>query len=205
MWVISARSLVAAGAIALATGALAGCGGTDHQATTHNTSSPTASSSVAANAAFNEADAEFSTLMIPHHGQAIEMARLAATRAGNAEVRALAQRIEGAQQPEIDMMSNWLREWGKPVPNAADMGGHGHASMPGMMSDADMGKLKATKGTDFDRMFLEMMIVHHEGAIQMAETEQRQGQDSRAKGLAAKVAEDQTAEIEQMRALLAKL
>jgi uncharacterized protein (DUF305 family) len=139
--------------------------------------------------------------MIPHHGQAIEMAKLAATRASSSQVKTLAQKIEGAQDPEIKTMSEWLKAWGEDVP-AADMGSMaGHGSMSGMMSADEMAKLEKASGAEFDTMFVEMMIRHHQGAIEMAKSEQTDGKNAEAKELAAQIEKAQTAEIGEMRAL----
>ena len=164
--------------------------------------SPTASSSSTAMQADNNAqDASFAANMISHHRQAIEMAELVSGRSSNAKVIALAERIKAAQAPEIETMSGWLKSWGMTVPedmSGMDMGG----SMPGAMSEADMQKLSGMKGAEFDEMFLTMMISHHEGAIEMANTEVASGKNAQAKELAQKVISDQTAEIAEIRSLL---
>ncbi|WP_018348116.1 DUF305 domain-containing protein [Longispora albida] len=157
--------------------------------------------SVSTTARANAADITFAQQMIVHHAQAIEMAKLAPTRAGTQKVKGLAARIQNAQQPEIDKMTGWLRAWGQPV--AAPGGGHGgHGSMPGVMSDDDMRKLAAASGTAFDRMFLTMMIAHHEGAVTMARTEKESGVSPEARALAEQIIKDQTAEITEMRGML---
>jgi uncharacterized protein (DUF305 family) len=207
---LSVRRLGVAGTALLAAVLLTGCGGTDHDGTDHDGSGggaqPAGSASVPAGATFNTADVRFATDMIPHHQQAIEMARIAETRASNAQVKDLATRIKKAQDPEIATMSGWLRQWGQPVPSTTPGMGHGgHAGMPGMMTEQEMKDLMAASGTGFDRMFLQMMIRHHQGAIEMANTEQQQGQDPQAKQLAAKIASDQAAEIKEMQDLLTKL
>ena len=150
---------------------------------------------------FNDADVTFATDMITHHRQAVEMAQLAATRAKSPEVKDLAASIESAQGPEIQTMSGWLRSWGHAVPEemtGMDMSG----SMPGMMSMEDMTMLQGLSGTSFDHKFLQMMIAHHRGAIEMARTEQSDGNNSETKALAAQIQEAQTAEISQMQGLL---
>lgn len=206
----SRRRLTVAGTALLTTAVLAallaGCGGDAHDAD-HATGQPTNSASAATGAAFNSADVTFASEMIPHHQQALEMAQIAEQRASNAQVKELAARIKKAQDPEITTMSGWLRQWGQPLPSAsADHGGHGgHGAMPGMMSEQEMKDLMGASGTTFDRMFLQMMIRHHQGAVQMANTEQQQGQDPQARQLAAKIAADQTAEIKEMQDLLTKL
>jgi uncharacterized protein (DUF305 family) len=182
--------------------ALAGCGGNEHGSGHTPTSTPPASP--ASGATFNAADVKFATEMIPHHRQAIAMAEVAETRASSMEVKTLAEAIRKAQVPEIATMSSWLAAWGQPVPTAGAHGG-GHGGMPGMMSDDEMRQLQGATGRAFDRMFLEMMIRHHEGAVHMANVEQREGINPDAKALAAQVATSQTAEITQMRGLRGKV
>ena len=158
----------------------------------------------------NDQDVSFATDMVPHHQQAVEMADLAAARASDATVKALAARIKAAQDPEIRTMQGWLSDWDK----ASDMGGMDHgggSSMAGgsdgmgMMSDADMGALKAASGTAFDRMFLTSMISHHTGAIEMAKTEQAKGKHQPAKDLAKTIQDTQAQEIAEMQQILAGL
>jgi uncharacterized protein (DUF305 family) len=153
----------------------------------------------------NSADVSFATEMIQHHRQAVEMAELAEGRAASKDVKSLAARIEGAQDPEIENMSGWLTAWGEEVP--ADMSGMGHdmsSSMPGMMSAGDMDELKKASGGDFDKKFLAMMVKHHEGAVAMGRTEKSDGKYGPATRLAADVVTAQTAEIEQMNKMLGK-
>lgn len=203
--------LIAIPAAVLLIGALAACGddsdmGMDHGGSaTATTSAPTSAS---ASTTHNDADVTFAQGMIPHHRQAVEMAALAATRASDAKVTELATEIEKAQQPEIDTMSGWLTAWGQKVPAADESTDHGgmdmgsDSSMPGMMTDAQMAAMENASGADFDRMFLEMMIEHHNGAISMAKTEQSAGENPDATALAAKIAKNQSAEITTMRTLL---
>ncbi|WP_329262333.1 DUF305 domain-containing protein [Streptomyces sp. NBC_01478] len=153
----------------------------------------------------NAADVSFSKDMIQHHRQAVEMAGLAADHASSAQVKSLATKIEGAQAPEIKTMSGWLTSWGEQVPE--DMSGMNHGmstATPGMMSDADMGKLEKASGTGFDTMFLTMMVEHHEGAVDMAKTEKADGTYQPATKLAADVITAQSAEIQQMNKMLGK-
>ncbi|WP_427924043.1 DUF305 domain-containing protein [Streptomyces sp. cg40] len=153
----------------------------------------------------NAADVSFSKEMIQHHRQAVEMAGLAADRASSAQVKSLATKIKGAQDPEIKTMSGWLTSWGEKVPQ--DMTGMGHdmsSSASGMMTEADMGKLEKASGAMFDSMFLNMMVEHHEGAVTMAKTEKADGSYGPATALAADVITAQSAEIEQMNKMLGK-
>ncbi len=148
----------------------------------------------------NDADVMFATDMIPHHAQAIEMAEMAISQAQSQQVVDLAVQIEAAQDPEIATMSGWLESWGEPVAEA-DMGSMG--DMPGMMSTQDMQGLMDTSGAEFDRMWLAMMIEHHEGAVEMARSELADGESVEAKGLAQEIIDGQEAEIVTMKKLLA--
>jgi uncharacterized protein (DUF305 family) len=168
-----------------------------------DSSSAPAASASASTGAHNAQDVQFSQEMITHHRQAVEMAGLAATRASSSEVKALAAKIKGAQDPEIKTMSGWLTSWGESVPE--DMTGMGHdmsSAMPGMMSADDMAKLGDASGTAFDTMFLEMMVQHHQGAIEMAKAEQSKGRYAPATTLAEAVISAQSTEIKQMNSLL---
>jgi uncharacterized protein (DUF305 family) len=151
---------------------------------------------------FNDADVSFAQQMIPHHRQAIQMAQHAEQRASSAEVKRLAREIEKAQDPEIQTMAGWLQAWGQDVPEGTAHTGHGAADMPGMMSDQEMQALQDASGAAFDRMFLQMMIKHHDGAIQMARTEQANGQNADAIALARQIESAQTNEISVMKRLL---
>lgn len=156
--------------------------------------------------AFNDADVTFAQAMIPHHQQAVQMANMAKVNASTDEVHDLAVKIEAAQQPEINLMTAWLKTWNRPAPSGQgmnhDMGKMGADDMPGMMSDDDLKGLNQAKGAAFDRMFLTMMIQHHEGAIEMAKTEQADGKDPGAIKLAKQIQTAQTAEITTMYKLL---
>ncbi|WFE27003.1 DUF305 domain-containing protein [Solwaraspora sp. WMMD791] len=201
---LSGFSVAAAAAIAVA--ALAtGCG----DATSHDgghTTSPSAAAGSSPAALHNQADISFAQGMIPHHQQAVEMAEVASSRAGDPQVKALAADIAAAQGPEIETMTTWLTEWGAPLPTEdpdPHGGAHGEAhDMPGMMTGQEMAALADAEGDQFDRMFLEMMIRHHEGAVEMAAIEQQQGRHPAAKALAEKIHADQTSEIALMRDLL---
>jgi uncharacterized protein (DUF305 family) len=158
----------------------------------------------------SEADITFAQLMIPHHEQAVEMADMALEQASTPEVRQLAQEIKGAQDPEIKLMRSWLKAWGAPEEmegmdgmdhGGMDMGGQ---SAGGMMSDEDMSGLMEAQGVEFDRMWLEMMIEHHEGAIEMAKAVKEQSQNPEVLALADAIISAQEAEIAVMEQLLAQ-
>ena len=179
-------------------------------------SDTSASSSASAGAdaaagAHNAQDVSFAQGMIPHHQQALEMAKLAAGRASSPKVKDLAARIEKAQDPEIKTMSGWLTSWGEDVPTAGEsmesmpgMDHSGGSGMAGMMDPADMGKLEKASGADFDTMFLTMMIDHHKGAVDMAGTEKSKGKYGPATSMADDIVTGQTAEITEMNKLLGK-
>ncbi|MFH9738867.1 DUF305 domain-containing protein [Streptomyces roseolus] len=203
------RALGLTGAVAAAALLLAACGnddtmsGMDHggtsSATTTATAAPSASGTSGTSGTFNDADVMFAQMMIPHHEQALEMAELADGRAEDADVKKIVAAIEKAQDPEIRKMKAWLRGWGQPESAGT------HHGMAGMMSEQDMKDLAAAKGKDFDRTFAELMIAHHEGAVEMAKTEQKNGGNAEAKALAGEVVTAQTAEITELRKILDRL
>lgn len=195
-------------AAVLAAGTLAACGGDDTKSITTAKSTSTASAGANSPAvSHNTADVMFVQGMIPHHEQAIEMAALAATRASSPQVKQLAEKIRGAQDPEITTMKGWLRQWGEPATMSSmghDMGGMSGStgSMTGMMSDGQMSTLRGLSGKAFDRAFLTEMTAHHKGAITMAKQVQRNGKDGGVKQLAQNIVTGQTAEIATMASLL---
>ncbi len=150
---------------------------------------------------------QFATDMIPHHRQAVDMAAMAATKASDPGVKAIAAKIRAGQEPEIATMAGWLTAWGEPVPSPGamhhDMGDMG--GMPGMLTDTELRQLGAASGAAFDKLFLTLMIKHHEGAVETATTAQAQGESPAVKQLAGAVVASQTAEIAEMKALLDKL
>lgn len=154
-----------------------------------------------ADADFNSADETFAMEMIGHHEQAIEMADILLAKTDvESQVLELAANIKAAQQPEIDLMTGWLESWGVDM---GDMGGMDHGG--GMMSQEDMDALTAAGGPETSTLFLDQMVEHHEGAIEMAERELNDGQNADALELAQKIIDDQTAEIEFMQTLRASL
>ncbi|ROR91840.1 DUF305 domain-containing protein [Nocardioides aurantiacus] len=149
---------------------------------------------------FNDADVTFVQDMIPHHKQAVQMSKMAATNASAPEVKDLAKEIDAAQGPEIETMQGWLKDWDKS--QGGSMGGMGEGGMSGMMSGGEMKSLRAAKGAAFDQMFLNMMIAHHTGAIEMAQAEQKDGKNADAKALAEDIEQAQTDEIALMNKIL---
>ena len=167
----TARLTGLAGALVAGTLLLAGCAD-DSSDPVHNgprmgNSDTSTSTSGSAEGTFNDTDVAFARDMIPHHQQAIQMARLAEGQAEDPRVRDLADRIEAAQQPEIETLSGWLGDWDADPGHMDD----GMGGMGGMMSEQDMHSLMNATGAEFDRLFLEQMTVHHQGAVEMAEAE----------------------------------
>ncbi|GAA4040235.1 DUF305 domain-containing protein [Streptomyces shaanxiensis] len=202
-----ARRVVAVGAVAAGALFLAACGGDgdDMSGMDHGSGNSSASATAeAGSTSFNDADVTFAQMMIPHHEQALEMAQLADGRASDAEVKDIAGKIEKAQDPEIKTMKGWLESWKKPTAVEA-MPGMDHGSGDGMMSDADMEHLKGMKGAEFDKMFAEMMIDHHDGAIAMAKDEQKNGENADAVQMAGDIVEGQSAEVKQLNSILDRL
>lgn len=148
-----------------------------------------------------EADVMFVTMMIPHHEQAVEMADIVLAKDDvDPRVVAIAERIQAAQGPEIERMQGWLEDWGVDPDGATGMD-HGD----GMMSADDMAALEAADGATAGRLFLEQMVVHHEGAVEMAQAALDDASDPDVLALAQQVIDDQTAEIAEMQQLAAQL
>lgn len=200
----SRRAALAAAGAALAV-TLSACGsssstGSSASPAGHSTA-PASSAAGSSVQAHNTADVTFAQSMIPHHQQAVAMAKMGSGQAHSADVKQLAAQIQTAQDPEIQTMTGWLTSWHQPT-SMSGMGGDGMSSMPGMMSDTDMAALGALSGQAFDRQFLTMMTAHHSGAIEMARTELAQGSYPPAKNLASSIIADQTAQIAKMKTLL---
>ena len=207
------RRRAAVAAALLATTAVSACGNSDDDAA----GAPTSVSTAADGSTFNQADVDFATEMMPHHAQAVQMVVMAQGRELDPAVATLMEGIRSAQVPEIETMTDWLTAWDKPVPDTSldhsnagdDMGdmssgmeGTDMSDMPGMMSAEQMGALEDSTGSRFQTMWLEMMITHHEGAIEMAQVEIEDGANAEAVALAEEIVASQTAEIETMKGLL---
>jgi uncharacterized protein (DUF305 family) len=192
--------------------ALTGCANADTTTTTASSTAPAAASPAST---ADAADIAFAQLMIPHHQQALAMATMAQAAATSPDVKALADQIEAAQDPEIAQMTGWLQAWGAPTAmpgagSAEDMAGMDHGGMDmggmtgaGMMTAEQMDALAQATGPDFDRMWLQMMIAHHQGAITMAEQVLTTTSNPEVRTLAQAVVDGQTAEIATMQQLLA--
>ncbi|GLZ41137.1 DUF305 domain-containing protein [Actinokineospora sp. NBRC 105648] len=151
----------------------------------------------------NDADFDYAEMMIMHHQQAVEMTALAATRAVNTSVKGLASRIADTQRPEIDMMNTWLERNGRAKVDPAHAGHHMHMTMPGIATPEQLADLAAATGPAFDALFLQLMIKHHEGAVEMAHVVQKDGSDIKVQEMADHVIAEQTDEIKRMHTMLA--
>lgn len=176
-----------------------------------NDDTSTATTSEVSTTEHNDADVEFASTMLQHHAQALSMVDLTSDRPLDPEVQQLAEQIRDAQAPEIETFTDWLIDWDEEVPETVrDHSNAGHdmgesmndESMPGMMTSDDMGALEDASDADFQTMWLEMMVEHHEGAVEMAKAEQGDGQFKPAVDLAGDIVESQTAEVETMRSIL---
>lgn len=191
-WLLATAAVAAAITLSACTGAPA--------APAHsNTQSPANEAETPASGTFNLADVSFAQMMIPHHEQAVEMSDIMLAKTGiDARVVELAEQIKAAQAPEIEQLTAWLDGWGEPVD---PMPGMDH-SMDGMMTADDMQALEAAQGVEASRLFLEHMIVHHTGAIDMAKAQIAGGASDEAIAMAEVIVETQGAEIATMQAIL---
>lgn len=168
-------------------------GHTDHE---HGTSA------VDSAAGYNADDVSFANNMIPHHEQAVELTELVPGRTENAELIDLATRISGAQSPEIETMRAMLVQWGQDPDAPGDHAGHD--GMAGMVDEATMTRLESLNGAEFDTLWLESMIAHHQGAVEMAKAEIANGEDPDAKALAEQIIAAQESEITEMNEMLGR-
>ena len=161
---------------------------------------------------YTEADIHFMSAMIGHHRQAIKMARLAPTHGASPSLRILAERVINAQQDEIAIMQQWLRDRRQPLPDSnatgmkMKMGGEEHEmAMPGMLTEAQLKQLDEARGTEFDRLFLTFMIQHHQGAVAMVKdlfNTAGAAQDETTFKVASDINVDQETEIVRMQKML---
>ncbi|MGE2836317.1 DUF305 domain-containing protein [Mycobacterium sp. SMC-4] len=194
-------------AIAAAVLVISGCGqnetetAPDHGTHQNDTTAPSADAA----ATHNDADATFARDMVPHHEQAVVMSDIILAKDGiDARVVDLATQIKAAQGPEIETMRQWLTDWQVPPTDPHAHHGGNHAEM-GMLTDGELDQLRNAEGVDAARQFLTGMIRHHEGAVQMAQTEVDTGKSPDAVRLAREIIESQQREIDQMRQILDSL
>jgi len=154
---------------------------------------------------YTDADVAFMQGMIGHHAQALEMTALLATRTASDDMKLLARRIEISQADEIGMMQRWLEVRGRAVPGEHAHHAPGATLMPGMLTPAEMAELAAARGPEFDRLFLQFMIKHHEGALIMVRDLFAQvgaAQQGEIFAFASDVEADQSIEIRRMQQML---
>ena len=198
---LSKRYVILAGTGLAVTLALSACGddqSTDSGSMGMNHGSPSAAPSGSASATAPAGDLLFAQMMIPHHEQAVEMADLALRNdSASQEVTDLATQIKAAQGPEIETMNRWLREWNAPAGSSMN-----HGTGEGMMTDTDMMKLSDATGESFNRMWLTMMIEHHEGAVEMAQGVLQTTSNPEVMQMAEAIVEGQKKEIATMKGML---
>ncbi|MCA1274563.1 DUF305 domain-containing protein [Streptomyces rubiginosohelvolus] len=146
----------------------------------------------------NSADFRYAQMMIEHHAQALVMTELAPERASRSTVKRLAERIAAGQKPEIGAMEGWLKRNGGDKRKQH----HDHSGMPGMATEAQLKELRGADGKAFDKLFLELMITHHQGAITMATEALTEGNDIFVEEMASDVVAQQTVEIDRMRGMM---
>ncbi|MHA6288097.1 DUF305 domain-containing protein [Maricaulis sp. CAU 1757] len=166
------------------------------------------------------ADADFMRHMIVHHAQAVEMGQLAETRTDTERLLRMADRIARSQETEMAMMRTWLERRNEATAMPSHHSGHAMADMPepaapsetplmpGMLSPADMARLAASQGVEFDRLYLRGMIRHHQGALDMVDALMAQpgaGEDPELSEFLSAVVADQSTEILRMRNMLADI
>ncbi|CAB4339760.1 unannotated protein [freshwater metagenome] len=188
--ILFAGGLIAALIIGIFVGGLFNHGGDEHEGGSHQSSN--------SESRFSDDDVMFAQMMIPHHEQAIVMSDLALNISANPEILALATAIRSAQAPEIVQMKSWIDG-----DDSDSHAGHG-MSMDGMLTESEIETLRNSTGATFDRLFIEGMIGHHEGAIEMVEIIDG-SKNSEVKELAANIVSSQSAEITAMKELLTRL
>ena len=176
---------------------LAACGSESNQQSTASTQTDLTSSE----SSFNDADVMFAQMMIPHHEQAIELADIALdpTLMASEQVKTLASQIKLAQDPEIDLMTQWLTDWDQPL---MDMSEEHDMLMDGMLSVDEIAALGQLMGEEFDQAWASAMIAHHKGAIKMAKTVKEDGQSTLVQDLANLIVQAQQSEIAVLEKLL---
>jgi uncharacterized protein (DUF305 family) len=153
------------------------------------------SSNEDASSTYSEDELMFASMMIPHHSEAVTMSELALANTTNPEILSLATAIRDAQGPEITQMQSWLD-----ASNYSESHAH-HMEMSGMLTDEELAELSSANGSTFDRLFLQGMIAHHQGAIDMLSMI-KNSTNSEVKKLSADIFTSQSAEIEAMKALV---
>ncbi|BBY74220.1 hypothetical protein MPRF_11190 [Mycolicibacterium parafortuitum] len=186
---------------------VSGCGGGQNSGE-ESAGSPSPESPVITGnpAGYNSADITFATLMIKHHQQAIELAKLAGPRSANTEINGLADQIVATQQPEINILNVFLVQWDENPDIRTDGGGEAPeatgASVPGMVDDATMARLESLTGPEFDKLWLESMVGQHQGGVAIANDEIADGANVDAVSIARTIVAGLDPQIAQMKKML---
>jgi uncharacterized protein (DUF305 family) len=159
---------------------------------------------------YNDADVEFASDMIQHHAQALAMVDLTIDRQLHPAIKRLAEDVRTAHGQEIEQMTDWLQDWDRPVPETVrdhanahgDAGAETGSDLPGMMSAQQLAALEATDGAEFEDAWLELMIEHHQGAIEVARSQQSDGEHPGAIELAESIETAQLEDVSTMEGLL---
>ncbi|WP_259346280.1 DUF305 domain-containing protein [Curtobacterium sp. ME26] len=191
------RTLAVAAALTLGL-TLAGC------SAGNSSSHADAASSTSAASAHNDQDVMYAQMMLPHHKQAVEMSDMLLAKGSGVDtgVTDLAKQIKAEQSPEINQLTSWLKGWDEPTESKHSGMGH---SMSGMMSDSDINDLDQASAKDAAKLYLEQMVQHHKGAVDMAKTEVDKGKNTDAVAMAKSIVSSQTEQITQMQDKLASL
>lgn len=153
-------------------------------------------------ASYNDADLKFVEQMIPHHQQAVDMSSLAEERAEDPRISRLASDIGFIQSIELEELRGWLLDWG--ISEGSD-DHENHGEMSGMLTDAELQSLEATVGLDFDLLWAQLMLKHHEGAIAAAQTLLQDGKSEDVRFFAESLIQTQSAELEELQAIISRL
>ncbi len=155
-------------------------------------------------AEFSAMDLMFASMMIPHHEQAIVMSDLALKNSSNEMVLDLAQRIKDGQDPEVAQMQSWLEQTGVSSGSMMDDHAMHGGMMGGMATDQEIEELSQLSSPEFDKLFLDLMILHHQGAIQMVQMIQNSS-NPEVRQLAEDIVKVQNLEIQEMKALKSEI
>lgn len=198
---ISAKMGIATGLVVLgAVFPIAACGGGDEHAEHPSAAATTTEES---GPPHNSADVTFAQAMIPHHQQALALAALVPDRSTNPEIVKIAAGIAAQQEPEMTAMRAMMIQWQvEPAGTPRHGGAAASGNQEGMVDDATMAKLKVLKGAQFDTLWLQSMISHHQGAVAMAKVEIADGESQDMKVMANNIAITQEAEIGELKQIL---
>lgn len=194
------RRLAIAATAAFAAASLAACGTQTAPSTQDTAAAPAGAmagmSAAPAAAGFNQADVAFAQMMIPDHQMVAAMAALAEKKASSSDLKSLAAQMAKDNTASAATLQGWLKQWGKPA--AGDMAG---MTMPGAMTSKDMDMLTSMSGMQFDMMFAQMMVKHHQGSLQMARDEAAKGASAEAKAMATDMVSTLSAQAKKLQAV----